>query len=515
MNVSASLRARPGLVVIDHAIIASALLPVLLLGLMELPGFARLNSDTLWLVHAAEQMLAGKALYRDIVETNPPMSALLYLPPVAAALVLGLPSEAAVAVHTLACAAIFTGVSIRLLAASGWYRQDQIRLMGLGLFIIMALMPKHVATQREHFAAMAALPFALLVSLRIGQIPVPNRVLAIAAAACGGLCMCIKPHFALALAMPVLHAVGTARSFRPLFVMENIVAGGMLAAFWLWTWIVFPDYFAQVLPLLVDAYVPLRIPVAEYAIAPLSTVFYLLLLAAAPALLQPLAQGPATTVLWCSIGFFMAYLIQGKGWSYHLSPAIQLLGAAVLLAQFPRGTSAAESAGRKVTRFASLILLSAALAMLFAKAPPEHGRLRAVLSDVPKPAAALIVTEYHSLIFPALTDGGLAWASRTNGTWLAETALRQLQATGTITPERQARLVAAVETLRRWLREDLAASEPAIVIFDTAKFMDWERFAFEDPAFASLMKSYRRVESFHEAGGHHLVIYRRHASPPE
>lgn len=509
MSLTAEFEARSIRMSRGSVIMASALVLVAAFSLLQLPNSATLNRDTIWLIEVVEQMLAGKMLYRDVIETNPPMAALLYVPPVAIAQVMGASPELAVILYTLACAAAFTGLSTALLASAGWYRKDQLVLIGVGLFVVLGLMPQQVVAQREHFGLMAAVPFVLLVAMQISDAPAPGRALRLTVAAGAALSMCIKPHFALAFALPILHAVLAKRSLRPLLHEENLAAGALVMAFGVWAWFAFPDYFNDILPMLLETYLPYKTPLAEYAFSPLSMVFYVFVIVGAPALLHPFAGGLIATVLSSSAGFFAAFLFQGKGWSYHLCPAIQMLAVAVLLAQFPRGGSVTETPIWKGLRLTACGLVAVGMGMIFAKGPPGHDRLATALAAAPRPASALILTEHHRLIFPAVRQAGVAWASRTNGLWLAETTLRQLQADGPLSPERRASLDAAIATLRRWLREDLAAMRPDVVVFDTASFTDWERFAMQDPAFAALMTDYQLVDSFSETGGFFLKVYRR------
>src|SRR5665213_566993 len=63
-----------------------------------------LNGDVSWLMTASERMLAGQRLYTDILETNPPLSTLLYLPWVWLGQVTGIAAEGIVIAATLTLA---------------------------------------------------------------------------------------------------------------------------------------------------------------------------------------------------------------------------------------------------------------------------------------------------------------------------------------------------------------------------------------------------------------------------
>ncbi len=49
--------------------------------------FLAANTDVSWLLTVGERVLDGRRLYIDVVETNPPMAVLVYIPGVAISLV--------------------------------------------------------------------------------------------------------------------------------------------------------------------------------------------------------------------------------------------------------------------------------------------------------------------------------------------------------------------------------------------------------------------------------------------
>ena len=63
------------------------------------------NTDVSWLLTVAERVLDGQRLYVDVIETNPPMAVLIYMPGVVIARALGLPAE--LVTDALVFAAIF------------------------------------------------------------------------------------------------------------------------------------------------------------------------------------------------------------------------------------------------------------------------------------------------------------------------------------------------------------------------------------------------------------------------
>lgn len=83
-----------------QSISGSVALLVLTAGLVVLlRSIIAMNPDTSWLITVSEQLLAGKKLYVDVAETNPPASVWLYLPVVASARVLHVSPEAAITAY--------------------------------------------------------------------------------------------------------------------------------------------------------------------------------------------------------------------------------------------------------------------------------------------------------------------------------------------------------------------------------------------------------------------------------
>ncbi len=469
------------------------------------PGLGQINRDTIWLAEIAEQMLDGKSLYGDIIETNPPMSVLLYMPAVLAARLLGVQAESAVAIYTLLCALLVTGLCWLIVRADGWFTRREGWMAIAGIAALFILFPKQIFTQREHLAGMAALPFVLLLMARHEARPLPSLSIRIAAGLAAGLCICIKPHFALAIAFPVLVSMAVRRRPALAFTTESVCAALTVLAYAASLWLIFPDYARNVLPLVNDVYVPSRIPLFEYLVSPLTLIFLVFPLLTA-CLLPRFSDNPRPWLLMAAAaGFFLAYLVQGKGWAYHLYPAVLFVALAALFSVLPE-----RAAGRvtRVWRKLALVLLFAGLAYFFSGGPPDFARLRTALSSLPKRAPVLIVTPDLTVSFPVVRDLQLSWSSRTCSQWLGGLASNQLL-NGEPDAGARVTLQTAVDLERRWLAEDIERHRPEMIVFDLATVIDWERFALDDPRLASLLAGYQRGDVFDDAGGYRFVGYQR------
>ena len=120
----------------------------------------------------------------------------------------------------------------------------------------------------------------------------------------------------------------------------------------------FPDYVANILPIGLDLYAPIREPIASLLAAP-GPLFAFVLVVCALRLArddpgEPLVAIPALA----GLGALAAYLVQGKGWLYQAYPALAFfaLAAGAALARAPQP--------RPRVALGALAFLAAALALL-------------------------------------------------------------------------------------------------------------------------------------------------------
>ena len=77
------------------------------------------NADVSWLLTVAERVWDGQRLYVDVIETNPPMAVMVYIPGIAIARAVGLPAE--MVIDGLVFAAIFGSLAIANANISRWW----------------------------------------------------------------------------------------------------------------------------------------------------------------------------------------------------------------------------------------------------------------------------------------------------------------------------------------------------------------------------------------------------------
>ena len=220
------------------------------------------NTDVGWLLTAGEKWLSGQRLYGEVLETNPPIAVLTYLPAIVIGRALGIAPEivvdalvfVAALLSIAACALILRGADLAITRRPWW--------LGLSAVAVLLLLPAQSFGQREQVALIALLPMLALGARRAAGSPV-TFWMSLVAGSGAGLTLCFKPHFAAAVAAAPLVAAWCVRSWRPLFASECWIAGvAVVLSGALTLWFV-PDYVAIVVPLVRDVYLQLPRPVAH------------------------------------------------------------------------------------------------------------------------------------------------------------------------------------------------------------------------------------------------------------
>jgi hypothetical protein len=318
-----------------------ALTPLLVIAIaaMLLQWRFGLLGDVSWLITVDEKWLDGATPYRDIIEINPPASLMLYWPAVALARVLGVAPEVTVAAFGFISIAAGLGLAAAILDRAGLL--DRLGALGASLvLIVFAVMPGQSFDERDHLAAIYGLPFLAVSAARAARAPLDPR-LALLAGLGVGVMAAIKPPFALVAIVLLPYLVRRVGVVPLLKAVEYYAAAAIGLAYVAIVPHAFPDYVANVLPIGIGLYAPIREPIASLLAAPQSLLAFVLVICAVRLARDdpgdPLVAIPALA----GLGAFAAYLVQGKGWLYQAYPALAFfaLAAGVALARAPQPKS--------------------------------------------------------------------------------------------------------------------------------------------------------------------------------
>lgn len=450
------------------------------------------NTDVSWGLTMAEKWLDGQRLYVDVIEVNPPATVFLYVVPVAFGRLLGLPAEIMCDAFVFAAIGLSLWLSNHILRRGGVILRDEQGPLLTIVATVLMIIPAQTFGEREHIGLILFLPPLAVAAVRAKGGVLGTGIVIIVGIAAGMLTI-IKPHFAAAIVLTAGVAAFWARSWRPLLALENWIAAVLLAAYGVAVVLAFPQFVSDVLPLLLDAYIPVKAPFAKFIVffatpiwvAALLTIWWL----KRGAMIKP----PFCLLLAASVGFSVPYYVQQKGWSYHSYPMIALALIALVLAFVDRWHRAGTdiAAGRR-QRLASALVGAVVAGASFCwmdfavDCSALAGPIRAL-----KPHPRILALSADLAIGHPLTrqvEG--TWVSRVSAQWItAGVSLRRMNET--LDPAVDARLEADAARDRAMLTEDIALNRPDVILVQLLDRFDWLAWARSDPALAAHMALYR------------------------
>ncbi len=308
-------------------------------------ALGHIDCDVSWFLTFAEKVLDGRAAYVEVGDPNPPAAFLSLMPAVLLARALHREPEAVVAALVFAFAAGSIGFSFLLLRhGAARSRRAWMLLLNAAIFLLLVA-PEIVFAEREHIALLAVLPLlaalaaeerrrAAMGAHRRGPLrrrrrraEAAFRARHRAAGAGAGLARALLAHSMARRA----HRRGARCGRR-----DGRDAGR------------FPAYLTQALPLALEVYGPARDDLGHFLGHTLALVYVSLLMGFVVAARGVLLGRATLVALLASLGFFAAFLLQGKGWMNHAYPAVALaLLAWVFLALRDRMACIGPSMGTK------------------------------------------------------------------------------------------------------------------------------------------------------------------------
>jgi hypothetical protein len=302
--------------------------------------------DVTHLINLSERVLDGQRPYVDFIMDNPPASLLIYVPPTQCARLLGLPVDLMTKIFVFAGAAASIAFCIRLA-----HKSDAVGDLGgqLGLLATVAalfVLPAGAFAQRDHIALIGALPMLVVMGIRASERTV-GALSAMLAGLGGGLMVAIRPHYAMALGLAALY-VAWRRGLRSSALFPEFYAAGLVCvAYLVATFLFFPSYVSDAMPMALALYAPLKLdPQVLLVKTPTGLIWITLAVLALVYRKQVAANAFALVAALASTGAFWTYIIQGKNFPYHGYVAIALAFVTVTLAlpKSPRLSSGAPLA---------------------------------------------------------------------------------------------------------------------------------------------------------------------------
>ena len=451
-----------------------------------------LNTDASWLILAAHRVLDGERLYVDVWDTNPPFSVLLYLPMAWLERLTGLRAEIWTSLALFAALSGSLWLSGAVLRHTGSMSRPLRFALLLALAVILLFaMPREFA-QREHFGIILTLPLLLIYGASVGgrsQLPVWLSVLA---GACAAVVIIVKPHYALGYALPAVFILSGDRDWRFAFQPAHFAGAALVIVYGISVFAAFPAFISDVLPLVAEFYLPRRLPAGDLmrlSIVVLGPAFLVLAILRLKAGAVP---RQAAVFALAGLGFWLAFWWNGKGWAYHLWPALVAFYTSAALWFAQEWPMQHRATGR--------FLLTAALACFVL----SHFGLRAypsrdlavapeIAAMSPAPSMAVIGSDI-GVGNPLARSLGADWRERENADLLAALAWMKLQKA--TRPEKRAELEGLINGAVERKTAYIASRQPDLILLDT-KAAAVMGFMFADLELQNELLAYRPVGCSH------------------
>jgi len=335
----------------------------------------------------------------------------------------------------------------------------------------------------------------------------PDLAYVIVAGICGGIVVIIKPHFAAAIICTSAAAALYARSWRPVFALENWIAATLLAAYVVFVVVAFPPFVHDVLPMVMAAYVPVKADFWKFVTFFGTPLWLAALLLIARLKGSTMFKFPLGLLLAASVGFLIPYYVQQKGWAYHAYPMLALALIALALAFFDRWHRApSDSTAERPQRLASALAAAtiAGATFFWMNAAIDCSALAAPIRAIKPHPKILAISADLAIGHPLTRALQGTWVGRVSALWItAGVMLRRLNET--LDPQTNARLEAYVARDRAMLAQDIARNRPDVILVDRKLTgFDWLAWANSYPALAAQLKPYRPDQTI---GG--ILILRR------
>ena len=507
MSHSEARALRPAPSFVRAAITVTSLL--LLLAVLGIVLFSMLRSplkdDIAWLLYVARRWLAGRELYVDVVEINPPLIVWISAIPIRLAGMLGIDAQFTAIPFFIAVVLACAWWTASLLRGSGKLFEDRLPVFA-AIGTVLLVVPAGDLGQREHLLVAAILPYLALFARSLGGDRAEPRDAVIAGVLAGLGCV-LKPRYAGAFV--VLEGLAVLRGLNPFRAMPLVAAVTMLAYAGLVA-LVCPAYLRRAVPLALALYGATDVPLRH-----LVTDSLRLMLGQAAALAlwwHRRRRAPEGNLMLTLVVFAIASTIicfmDGKDWFYHRLPAT----IATVLALLCWAASALMNS-RTDRRKAFVPMLAGAVGcvvflvaafqrlepqMALAVEPEQNtiAKLERLIRQQ-KARTYIAFSEWIALGFPVVNNTGVAWASRFDSMW----ALK-----GELWRARFDAAAAKEWPIRHWVAHDFIIGCPDIAVVDRREgVVNYvSLLSASDPAFARAWSRYRQIAAFDG-----MVVYRR------
>ncbi|MBB1361927.1 GtrA family protein [Shewanella sp. SR44-4] len=416
-----------------------------------------INHDSAWYLVATRKWLEGQSLYDKILEVNPPLNFYYTAPAIWLADVMGISDTAA----QYALFATFIGCSLfwcwSILDRAQKFSdlKNILLVLGIGFTVVITGLP--YAVQREHLLVVLLLPW--IVGL-LAQQDREKEKKVIGRAAFAAMGICLKPFFIIYPIFITAFFINSQRSLRPITSYANMTMALVGLCYVAFVTLVHPAYFSTMLPL-----AKLTYTYANTTMVILSQFEFIPLLGFIVLAIGSYKHNKRISNIFLSLvlSSLTIYLIQWKGFSYHLLPLyswIVLFCCWTMVEQYP-------PIKLKVLALLLVTFISSWFIKIGIYQVYQTEWLMQRLQQF-KPFSSLVVYSTYVSIGPILAlRNDAEWASRYPTFWtIPAIANTDAEQSCNSSAELCQRLkVIAIET-RKHIMDDLIHYSPELVVID-------------------------------------------------
>ncbi|MGE0415894.1 MAG: hypothetical protein AB7O80_03730 [Acetobacteraceae bacterium] len=463
-----------------------------------------LKDDIAWLLYVARRWMAGRELYVDLVEVNPPLIVWISAVPIWLSRWLGLQIQFVTVTGFIAVVLGCAWWTAGLMRQQGGMFADRVPIFAI-IAIVLLILPAGELGQREHLLIAATLPYLAIYAGEVVGVR-PSTRTALAAGVIAAIGCALKPRYVGVFA--VLEFIALFRGLRPWRAMPLAAAATTLA-------------YAGLVAVFCPAYLGRAVPLALALYGGTDTTMYHLFVESAVLLGGELVMIGLLVLRWrhlperwtlltlmvfAVISSVICFL-DGKDWYYHRIPATVATVLALLCWAGSALINRHAAAHRArlplaVAALVAVILFFGSLQRLepqVAQAVEPQSTTVARLEEIVRREHArtyIAFSEWIALGFPVVNNTGVTWASRFDSMWALKGELWRAR----FDPH-----ASKAWPVARWVVHDFIAGCPDIAVVDTREGTNYIAvLSAADPAFARAWSRYRQIDAFDG-----LTVYRR------
>ncbi len=280
------------------------------------------NGNISWLMIAAERLLNGQSLSGHIYETNPPLSIVLYTPHVLLSHITGVAKVDIVYPFTLLCALLSTLSIYKIIKPWVVITDHQKASLLFGYFAAVTIGTTLSISEREHYIALALVPFILCQYNLSHNIKTPNLIIW-PVLIIGAAIILVKPHYGIVPSYFLLQRLLKDKNINTIFKVDFWSLSVMTSLYALLLATIFSDYITDIFHDVVTLYfghpdITTTMKTAEMFLV----VFFLM--PAIELFQKDLSKEQRRLLFTFYCGCLLClipYFVQMKGYYYHMVPA--------------------------------------------------------------------------------------------------------------------------------------------------------------------------------------------------